>query len=250
MMISKLLSIPDGAPPKIERTLFKSQVVDILRSQIILGHLPPGTPLIERELAETLRVSRLPVREALQALEQEGLVSSSSSHRRCVIQLTERDILELYEVRLQLERLAVDRAAQNTSPEHHTQLNCALSAMEHALSNRDEDAFPQTDVDLHRAIWRQADNIHLEHTLQTMSGQLLMFASRHSQMYEWSEVLDLHRDLVQQINAGDSQAAIRSIDAHMQNSLERALRAFQPQQKRKPTPTYTHDEVYRETADH
>lgn len=225
-MISELLSRPGGTPPKIKRTLFKAQVVDILRSEIVLGHLPPGTPLVERELAETLHVSRIPVREALQVLEQEGLVSSSSSHRRCVIQLTERDIRELYAVRTQLERLAVQQAASNTSPEHQKQLNSMLQAMDQALVSRDEVAFPQTDVALHRTIWQQAGNRHLQHMLERMSGQLLMFASRHSRMYEWDEVLYLHRDLVQHINASDPQAASRSIDAHMQNSLERALRAF------------------------
>ncbi len=229
MMISEQQSIADNAQPTVKRTLFKEQVVDILRSQIIRGQLPPGTPLIERVLAESLQVSRLPVREALQALEQEGLVSSSSSNRRCVIRLTERDIRELYEVRLHLERLAVEHAANNTTVKHRQELDSTLEAMEQAYHSRDNDAFPLTDVALHRAIWRQADNHHLQRTLQTMLGQLLMFTSRHSQMYEWNDVIDLHREIVEAINTGDVGRSLASIDAHMQNSLERSLRAYSSQ---------------------
>ncbi len=229
MVITKHLRLSDGTPPKVERTLFKEQVVDILRSQIVLGHLPPGTPLIERAIAESLQVSRLPVREALQVLEQEGLVSCLANHRRCVIQLTERDIHERYEVRLHLERLAVERAAHNTTPHHQQELNTVMEVMEQAFRSRDTAAFPLTDVALHHTIWKQADNLHLIQSLQMMSGQLLMFTSRHTQIFDWDVAVGLHRALVHAINSGDTEQARRSIDAHMQSSLERTLTVFSAQ---------------------
>ncbi len=102
-----------------------------------------------------------------------------------------------------------------------------MTAMQRAFDEHDQAAFPRTDVDLHRAIWSQADNRHLEKMLQTMAGQLFMFASIHTLLYQWGEVVDLHRDLVQHINTGDATGARASIERHMQNSLDRALRAFQ-----------------------
>jgi DNA-binding GntR family transcriptional regulator len=224
--LSTLLHQAESEPIRIERTLLKAQVVDLLRKSIIFGRIPPGTPLGERELAATLKVSRVPIREALQELEKEGLVVSTASNRRCVIKLTERDIRELYEVRLQLEMLAVERAAHNTRPEHQAQLNAALETMEQAFRDHNPETFPHADVELHRAIWQQADNRHLQAMLNSMSGQLFMVVSRHSQLFAWAEVIDLHRDLISHINAGDAAAASVSIAAHMQNSLERALRAF------------------------
>jgi DNA-binding GntR family transcriptional regulator len=226
--IAPLLNISADLPMKVERTLLKSQVADLLRSQIINGRIPPGTPLVERDLAETLRISRVPVRDALQELEKEGLVVCTATNRRSVIRLTKRDIQELYEVRLQLEVLAVEQAARNTSPAYREQLDATLAAMQRAFDEHDQEAFPRTDVDLHRAIWSQADNRHLEKLLHTMAGQLFMFASIHTLLYGWDEVVDLHRDLVQHINAGDTIGARASIGRHMQNSLDRALRAFQP----------------------
>jgi len=213
----------------LQRTLLKAQIVERLRSRIIYGQIAPGTALVERELAEALHCSRLPVREALLELEKEGLVVSTASNRRCVIELTARDIVELYEVRLRLETLAVERAAQHSSPANQAQLNAALSAMAHAYRDHDATAFPRADVNLHLTIWRQAENRHLLNLLQTMAGQLFMFAAKHTQLYAWEEVVDLHRDLVARINVGDVAAASSSIAHHMQNSLDRALRAFSAQ---------------------
>jgi DNA-binding GntR family transcriptional regulator len=224
--IASLLTMPVNSPVKLERTLLKAQVVELLRSQIILGRIPPGTPLVERDLAETLQISRIPVRDALHELEKEGLVLATATNRRSVIRLTKRDIQELYEVRLQLEMLAVEQAARNRLPAHREQLSTALSAMERAFDQHDQPAFPRADVDLHRAIWAQADNRHLEKMLQTMAGQLFMFASINTQLYDWAEVVELHRDLVWHINSGSPDGARASIERHMQNSLDRALRAF------------------------
>ena len=224
--IAALLNTSVDLNIKVERTPLKSQVVDLLRSHIVIGRIPPGTTLVERDLAAALRISRVPVRDALQELEKEGLVTTSATNRRSVIRLGERDIRELYAVRLQLELLAVDLAARNTTPLHQSELNVALATMERALDEHDVVAFPRADVDLHRLIWRQADNRHLGKMLQAMAGQLFMFASIHTQLYDWAEAVDLHRDLVQQINAGDPLAARASIERHTQNSLDRALRAF------------------------
>jgi len=129
-------------------------------------------------------------------------------------------------VRLQLEQLAVEQAARNRLPAYREQLSTILAAMERAFHEHDQSAFPRTDVDLHRAIWAQADNRHLEKMLQTMAGQLFMFASINTQLYDWAEVVELHHDLVGQINAGSLAGARASIERHMQNSLDRALRAF------------------------
>lgn len=231
---SNSLGPVDGIP--IKRTLLKPQIVEWLRSRIIFGQIAPGTPLVERELAHTLHCSRLPVREALQELEKEGLVTTNGVNRRSVIELTAHDISELYEVRLCLERLAVQRAARNTSPQHAAQLNAALKAMELAYQSHDAMAFPRADVDLHQTIWQQTDNHHLQNLLRTMAGQLFMFASKHTQLFAWEEVVDLHRDLIGHINAGDEAAASLSIERHMQNSLDRALRAFVPAPEASPDP--------------
>jgi DNA-binding GntR family transcriptional regulator len=222
--LASLLAVGPGM--RVKRTHLREQVANLLRSHIVFGRIPAGTPLVERELAEALNISRIPIREALQELEKEGLVLTTATNRRQVITLTERDIRELYEVRLQLELLASARAAQRASAAGTAPLISALANMKQAFARHDLEAFPRTDVDLHRAIWQLADNHHLESMLKTMSGQLFMVASRHSVLYAWTEVVDLHRAIVEAIVAGDLARTRHSIEQHMQNSLERTLKAF------------------------
>lgn len=213
-------------PNQGQRINLKDHVIELLRPHIVFGRIPAGTPLVERELAGILNISRLPIREALQELEKEGLVVSTATNRRQVTTFSERDIRELYEVRLQLELLASTRAASRAASGDTSALRASFAAMQQAFRDHDREAFPQADIDLHRAIWELADNMHLIGMLKTMSRQMYMVVSRHSALYDWTEVVDLHQALIDAILAGDLARTRNSMEYHMQNSLERTLKAF------------------------
>lgn len=207
---------------KLLRVSLKDQAADILRDQIISGEILPGSKLVEREVAERLGISRAPARDALMQLEKEGLVVSKSD-ARYVIELTERDIRELHAIRLVLEQLAVDLAAQNTNARNRAAQNAMLHKMEEAIANRDQGAFARADVEGHTLVWEQAGNLHLKNTLHSMIGPIFMFMANSAEYYDWNETLELHRDLVKCINAGDREAAQASIKRHLQNSCERSV---------------------------
>jgi DNA-binding GntR family transcriptional regulator len=224
--LGTILSEPLSLPSFSQGANLKAQVIELLRPLIVFGRIPAGTPLRERELASILGISRLPIREALQELEKERLVVSTATNRRQVITITERDIRELYEVRLHLELLACTRAASCASSADLSSLRASFASMEQAFERRDRELFPRADIDLHLVIWQLADNRHLLEMLKTMSQRLFMVVARHSALYEWAEVVDLHRTLVEAILAGDVARTRESMEYHMQNSLERTLKAF------------------------
>src|SRR5690606_25862976 len=207
---------------KLQRLSLKDQAADILRDRIISGEIPPGSKLVEREVAEQLGISRAPARDALMQLEKEGLVVSKSD-ARYVIELTERDIRELHAIRLVLERLAVELAAQNSNDRTRAAQSAMLKKMEEAVANRDKGAFARADVEGHTLIWEQAGNLHLKNTLHSMIGPMFMFMANSADYYDWNETLELHRDLVRCINNADREAAKASIERHLQNSCERSL---------------------------
>jgi DNA-binding GntR family transcriptional regulator len=211
---------------KLRRNNLNDQAAEALRQQIITGAIPPGTKLVEREVARQFGISRAPVRDALIQLEKEGLIISKPD-ARYVIELTQRDLRELHEVRLALEKLAVRLAAENASAPNRDALLAKLREMETALKDRDHDLFIQTDIDLHALIWKQADNQHLERTLSTMLGPIMMFVSNNAEHYRWDETLDLHRDLIACINAKRVQDAVKSIERHLLNALERTIKIFE-----------------------
>ena len=229
MSLKRLSLAPDGnedASFKVERRPhLKDQVTDLLRDYLIGGRISPGTKLVERDIAERLGVSRAPIRDALMQLEKEGLVISQPNGRY-VIEPTGQDVRELYQVRLVLERLAVELATQNRSSENQAALTAKLMEMQEAVAGQDRLAFARSDVELHDSIWRQANNRHLHATLHTMSGAIFMFAANNADYYSWKTALHLHENLVECINAGNTPAAVKSLERHNKKTVERLLKLF------------------------
>ena len=155
-------------------------------------------------------------------LESEGLVVSKSNGR-AVIKLSERDIQGLYDVRIALERLAVHLAARNVAPANSAALLRSLQKMEEAVARQDAEGFNRCDIELHRLVWEQSANEHLVKALNLMFGPILMLISRHTGYYDWSESLRFHEDMVAYINAGDSDAAEKSLIQHLENARQRSL---------------------------
>ena len=219
------LNLGDGARPKLVRNSLKEQTIDRLRDDIVRARIPPGTRLVEREVAEQLAISRAPVRDALMELEREGLVETRSNGRY-VIQLSEEDVRELYQVRRALETLAVKLATRNTCPENRAALLAGVRVMREAVANRYRADHVAADVQMHGLIWEQAENRHLFRMLSSMFGPILMFVSNNAEAYDWSETLALHEDLVACVNNGDEEAAVRSIERHIEQASERSLGLF------------------------
>jgi DNA-binding GntR family transcriptional regulator len=214
---------------KLRRSLLKKdQVADFLRDSIVSGRIVSGTKLVERELAEYLEMSRVPVRDALLQLEGEGLVVSGPGGRS-VIELTERDVRELHQVRLVLEKLAAGLAAQNASAENHAVLLETMERMKTVVAGGDSGSYYRSDVETHRLIWQQADNRHLLKTLDSMVGPSFMFiakyASRHLELHV-TQTLAEHEELIARISIGDVQAAQESMARHLENALQRSLQLF------------------------
>jgi len=223
--LSTFLSIADGRRPRLVRNSLKEQTIDLLRDDIVRGRIPPGTKLVEREVAELMGVSRAPVRDALMELEKEGLVETRA-HGRYVIQLSERDVQELYQVRLALEALAVRLAARHTCPENRTALLEKLEAMREAVARKDRAGHVRGDVEMHWLLWQQADNRHLFKMLGSMIGPVFMFVANNADAFDWQETLELHEELVACVNAGDEKAAAESMVRHLDNAISRSLRVF------------------------
>jgi GntR family transcriptional regulator of gluconate operon len=231
--LSVLFDSPPSERPKLERTLLRDQAIDLLRDQIVSGKIPPDTKLVEQKIADLLGISRAPVRDALRELETEGLVITRSGGRY-VIRLTERDVRELYQVRRVLEKLATRLAAQNTSPKAHQALSAKLEEMRKAIAQHDRATYVKTDVEMHWLVWRQAGNEHLLRMLGSMVGPVFMFVANNADAYDWNKTLELHEEWVKYVNAGDADAAVRSIERHLDNALHRSLKVFKTSNS--PTP--------------
>lgn len=98
----------------LERTRLVDEVTRRLRDMIIFGQLPPGTQLLQIELAAQLGVSRTPLREAIRLLENDGLVRISNGNRTVeVVRITPDELEEMFQIREPIDGLAARLAAQH-----------------------------------------------------------------------------------------------------------------------------------------
>ena len=110
-----------GALPSVfgelsgHRTTMTDVAYERLRTAIVELRIPPGEPLREADIAQSLSVSKTPVREALGRLEQDGLVTLSSFRSAVVTEYTARDLQEIYELREIIEVAAARAAAESMS---------------------------------------------------------------------------------------------------------------------------------------
>ncbi len=226
MNLRSLLQDSNSNALKLDRTSLKNQATELLRERIISAHIPPGTKLVERELAQLLGISRMPVRDALMDLEREGLVVTKPGGRY-VIKLTEDDIRHLYKVRLVLEKLAVELAVHHASPQNCAMLTNNLQDMRAAIAHNDLKAYILADLEAHKIIWRQACNPHLLKMLHSIIGPIFMFIASQTKLQEnWHETLQLHEELATAICAGDEAAATHSIADQLDNSFQLSLQVF------------------------
>jgi DNA-binding GntR family transcriptional regulator len=226
----RLSHLPDiqDSDLRLDRSLLKDQATEALRQHISSGRIPEGTKLTEREVSRLLGISRMPAHEALITLEAEGVVISRPGGRY-VIELSEKDVRDIHTLRRTLERLAAQLAAANTNAEHRAALQARLRDMEEAVAAGDAAAGTRCDMALHQTIWRQADNAHLLHILDSVLGTSFVMIERSRLRGGVSRgMVDSHRELVALIADGDADGAGQAMVAHLDSALSTSLRTLQP----------------------
>ncbi|OZM72085.1 GntR family transcriptional regulator [Amycolatopsis antarctica] len=96
---------------RLERATLGSQIADVLRREIIFGHLKPGERLGQHQLCERFGTSRMPVRDALRQLNYEGFLAEDGGRHLVVVRMRREDIRDTYEIEGMLHGLATRRVA-------------------------------------------------------------------------------------------------------------------------------------------
>jgi DNA-binding GntR family transcriptional regulator len=198
-----------------------------IRDQLIMLDIAPGEPIDDDQLAKSLGVGRTPVREALKRLEADRLVVSYPRRGTFATGMDIADLAHVSEIRLQLEPLAARRAAERAPRATRAELDelaARVEALDIARTDRTE--VMRWDVGVHRAIYRAANNPHLEDVLIRYDN----LATRiHCMFLDRLATLDLHVvaehvALLRAIAAGDTDRADDLAREHVLG-FERAIRA-------------------------
>jgi len=166
------------------------------------------------------------VRQAIFRLQQEGLVVHEPHRGASVREVSEDDVAEIYDLRLALERLAIEQAVRKAGPSEIGDIEAVLrrfAAMPRAELTRRVVA--EIDVDFHDAIFRAAGSWRLYRAWEMLRSQLMLFLMLRDALpadYPDSWYRD-HRRLVDVIRAGDPDAARAALEGHINGARERLL---------------------------
>jgi DNA-binding GntR family transcriptional regulator len=202
----------------------RETVRDTLRSRIFEGHYAPGTRLVERDLAAEFSVSRLPVREALRMLRQEGLISDRGARGAEVSTLSPKDVEDLFDVRQSLEVLACRLAAKRATADDLAYLEGLLDDAEGFLAKGSVMEAHRSNSEFHDAITGIADNNFLKSALEPLQGRM-HWLFRH--VSDLPELIREHRELYAAIASGDPDRAAAQSASHIGKYREQFPEDFQ-----------------------
>jgi DNA-binding GntR family transcriptional regulator len=197
---------------------------ELLREAIATSKLKPGDRVLESELAAMLNMSRTPIREAIAALEAEGLVSIDGARGRVVTKLDYQSVMELYAVREVLEAAAGGLAARNASDMEIVALRDMLE-MEERLLDDDESRLGDHNRRFHEAIYYCSHNRYILKMLEYIQTGMLLLEPVGSVGRDRRETAMLeHKGIVDAIERRDPVAAEATIRNHVRRSQQARIK--------------------------
>lgn len=200
----------------------EAMVCDQLRTWIVTGRLKPRSRLVESSLADEMGVSRGPVRNAIRQLVREGFVELAPRRGATVADVSVRDALHCYEVRIALEGTAARLAAARRTDADLLALDGVLAAGDQAVVHGRWDALAPLNNDFHTALATAADNAELVALMQQYSMRIAWIFSLVAErrgVPAWAE----HAGIIDAVRAGRPEAAESLARRHIERSREQFL---------------------------
>ena len=201
-------------PIKSDGTL-KDRTVELITDAILNGKIKPGERLNESQLARDLHVSRAPVREALQQLQEQSLILNIPRRGMFVVSLDDEDIQKINGLRVVLEAEALRLARRNLTPQRKKKLEQLLQTME-TMEPTPAKLSMRVDFEFHRTIWSYSGNEYLEKVLVSLTAPLFAHSVRTLLRTDKLRiVLDSHRPLLNFICSKTAETAEQVMLSHL-----------------------------------
>ncbi|MDF2840971.1 MAG: transcriptional regulator, GntR family [Clostridia bacterium] len=202
-------------------------VFETIRNAIISGDLKPGERVMEVQMAESLGVSRTPVREAIRKLELEGLIIMLPRKGAYVADLSVKDLTEVMEIRASLEGLAAGLASIRINADEIEELE--IYALEfHKSIDEDIDVLIHKDFEFHDAIFKASRNERLIQLNNNLIEQVQRFREiYHKKVNKSKETSREHYAIVEAISNGDVDKAEKLARIHIENAEKSILKMME-----------------------
>jgi DNA-binding GntR family transcriptional regulator len=191
-------------------------VYEELKMQILKGQIVPGTRMMEVEMAEEMGVSRTPIREAIRKLEKEGLVTIEPRKGAYASQISTKDMVDILEVRQNMEGLAAYYAALRMTDEQKKKLSETNDAYNKAVIENNTPDMIKYDTAFHHQIVEGSGNKMLVHMIEQLQELVLRFRYLYYDDFKRAEKMPReHKVIYDAIVTGDTEKARKAADVHI-----------------------------------
>lgn len=194
------------------RRNYKQKAYEYLKEEIISNHLPFGSPIVEQVVADTLNISRTPIREAIKQLESDGLVVCYPFQGTFVTTLPYEEIVEICSLRALLEVFALERSIYR-----FTDKELDMFKRRFQQCRNDVQAYQEVDAEFHHMIVEKANYKRTAEIIDSLDLQIKRF--RNASRSEFSEREDAslkeHLELIELIRKRDLETCSRKLKEHL-----------------------------------
>lgn len=196
-------------------------VYDELKIGILTGRISPGTRLLEVQLAESMGVSRTPIREAIKRLEKDGLVNIEPRHGAYASRVSIDDMVEILEVRELMESMAAQLAAERVTPEQMESLMKTENLYQKAVKEENLEDMIAYDAKFHKEVVEASHNKTLSQLIEPLQEIALRF--RYMYYHDSNRVEKMpneHEKIIKALANGNGDAARKAAEKHLRSIKE------------------------------
>jgi DNA-binding GntR family transcriptional regulator len=214
--VRRARSVRKGERANLVPETLTEQAYRLIEEQIVTLRLKPSDVISEQMLSATFKIGRTPIREALQRLAREGLITVLPRKGILVSDINPRNQLLVLEVRREIERLLSRAGAERANQQQRDQFTEIAQGMDRASKRNDDIAFMRLDRELNRLMIEAAHNDYAARSMKLLQGLSRRFWYMH-----YRDAADLplcarlHANQARAIARGDGEAAARATDKLM-----------------------------------
>lgn len=229
-MANKRMEKPEQNKPIRESTY------ETLKHAIILGEIPAGTRLIETAYAESMHISRTPLREAFRKLELDGLVEYVARRGVVVSAFTLEDIEEIYTIRNALMMLIVPSIIANITEAHLIKLQKILDKMDVAQEAHDAQTLAILNREFHGTIEQVSDKRRILRVIESQEEFVMRFSRMAiDSIVRRSNAHQEHHEMLRLLHTKDEDAFSQLIRKHIKESMDTCLAVVSKREQDKPS---------------
>lgn len=196
MITFTAVSNPTFVFPEMGSVSLRDKVITCLKEAIFSGKLAPGDAIVERHLAQQMKIGTPAVREALVVLNEQGFVRRVANTATYVNSYTVDEVRELYQLRVEFEHLALKWAKLRVTEQDLAGLEQLIDTMAAAAADKEVRRFYELDLEFHRACWQLSNNRFLVRSLENLVPPLFAFVLMASDATVSQAIAYEHRSIV------------------------------------------------------